>query len=117
MGTVTHSFSCKFIWCIGDTNQITMNPMVCLFALMATALAAPVPEPESAGWNTALAGLPVGYAGLGHIGALAAPALAAAPVVAAAPAVAAAPVAAVAPAPYVAHEPVISVPAPYSPQH
>merc|ERR1712080_506149 len=105
MGTVTHSFSCKFIWCIGDTNQITMNPMVCLFALMATALAAPVPEPESAGWNTALAGLPVGYAGLGHIGALAAPA------------VAAAPVAAVAPAPYVAHEPVISVPAPYSTQH
>jgi len=100
-----------------------MNPMVCLFALFATAMAAPVPESE-AGWNSGLAlgahGLGyaggLGLAGVGYAGGLvAAPA---AGVVAAAPAaavVAAAP--AVAAAPYVAPAPAISVPAPYTTSH
>merc|ERR1712088_921311 len=108
MGTVTHSFSCNLLSCRRYKSNTTMNPMVCLFALFATAMAAPVPESE-AGWNTGLAlgahGL--GYAGVGYAGGLlAAPA---AGVVAAAPAVAAAPVVAAAPA--------ISVPAPYTTSH
>lgn len=95
-----------------------MNPMVCLFALFATALAAPVPEPEA--WNAALPAAGYGYAGLGHAGlgyaGLAAPALAGAAI--AAPAVAAAPTGlGPAPAPYVAHAPAINLPAPYSTQH
>jgi len=93
-----------------------MNPMVCLFALFATAMAAPVPEGEA--WNTALPAAGYGYAGLGYAGYAggllgAAPALAGAAI--AAPAVAAvAPVA----APAVAiPAPAISVPAPYTTQH
>jgi len=102
-----------------------MNPMVVLFAVFATAFAAPVPEPESSAplLGAGLAGLPaaglpaaglgLGYAGLGlgYAGAglgLAAAPLAAAPL-AAAP-IAAAPVA-------VAAAPAISVPAPYSTSH
>merc|ERR1712218_184020 len=83
--------------------------MVCLFALFATALAAPVPEGEA--WNAALPAAGYGYAGLGYAGGLlAAPAYAGAAI--AAPAVAAAPVAVAAPAPAP-----ISVPAPYTTSH
>lgn len=96
-----------------------MNPMVCLFALFATAMAAPVPEGEA--WNTALPAAGYGYAGLGYAGGLVgahagyaggllgAPALAGAAI--AAPAVVAAAPAVAIPAP------AISVPAPYSTQH
>merc|ERR1711977_763568 len=119
MGTVTHNFSCNFRCCSRRYKIVNMNPMVCLFALFATALAAPVPEAES--WNGALPAAGYGYAGLGHAG-LAAPALAGAAV--AAPAVAAVVPAApvpttlgAAPAPYVAHEPVINLPAPYTTSH
>merc|ERR1712038_561183 len=102
MGTVTHNFSCNFK-CCRRYKIVTMNPMVCLFALFATALAAPVPEGEA--WNAALPAAGYGYAGLGYAGGLlAAPAYAGAAI--AAPAVAAAP----APAP-------ISVPAPYTTSH
>ena len=79
-----------------------------MFALFATALAAPVPEGEA--WNAALPAVGYGYAGLGYAGALGAPAFAGAAI--AAPALAAAPVAIAAPAPAP-----ISVPAPYSTQH
>merc|ERR1711981_397444 len=124
MGTVTHNFSCNFRCCSRRYKIVNMNPMVCLFALFAAALAAPVPEAES--WNGALPAAGYGYAGLGHAGlgyaGLAAPALAGAAV--AAPAVAAVVPAApvpttlgAAPAPYVAHAPAISLPAPYSTQH
>merc|ERR1711981_618350 len=118
MGTVTHNFSCNFRCCSRRYKIVNMNPMVCLFALFATALAAPVPEPEA--WNAALPAAGYGYAGLGHAGlgyaGLAAPALAGAAI--AAPAVAAAPTGlGPAPAPYVAHAPAISLPAPYSTQH
>merc|ERR1711977_680981 len=124
MGTVTHNFSCNFGCCSRRYKIVNMNPMVCLFALFATALAAPVPEAES--WNGALPAAGYGYAGLGHAGlgyaGLAAPALAGAAV--AAPAVAAVVPAApvpttlgAAPAPYVAHEPVINLPAPYTTSH
>merc|ERR1719226_102575 len=90
-----------------------------LVMLGASAMAAPVPEPEAGlvadpAWAAAPAAL--GYAGvaaapaaLGYAGIAAAPAVAAAPVVAAAPAVAAAPVNIPAPA--------ISVPAPYTTSH
>merc|ERR1711977_540118 len=102
MGTVTHNFSCNFRCCSRRYKIVNMNPMVCLFALFATALAAPVPEAES--WNGALPAAGYGYAGLGHAGlgyaGIAAPALAGA-----------------APAPYVAHEPVINLPAPYPTSH
>merc|ERR1712186_113857 len=115
MGTVTHNFSCNFR-CCRRYKTVTMNPMVCLFALFATAMAAPVPEGEA--WNTALPAAGYGYAGLGYAGYAggllgAAPALAGAAI--AAPAVAAvAPVA----APAVAiPAPAISVPAPYTTQH
>merc|ERR1711981_120453 len=124
MGTVTHNFSCNFRCCSRRYKIVNMNPMVCLFALFATALAAPVPEAES--WNGALPAAGYGYAGLGHAGlgyaGLAAPALAGAAV--AAPAVAAVVPAApvpttlgAAPAPYVAHAPAISLPAPYTTSH
>merc|ERR1712223_293868 len=104
MGTVTHNFSCNFR-CCRRYKIVTMNPMVCLFALFATALAAPVPEGEA--WNAALPAAGYGYAGLGYAGGLlAAPAYAGAAI--AAPAVAAAPVAVAAPAPAP-----ISVPAPF----
>merc|ERR1712186_31387 len=115
MGTVTHNFSCNFR-CCRRYKTVTMNPMVCLFALFATAMAAPVPEGEA--WNTALPAAGYGYAGLGYAGYAggllgAAPALAGAAI--AAPAVAAvAPVA----APAVAiPAPAISVPAPHTTQH
>merc|ERR1711863_47092 len=108
MGTVTHNFSCNFR-CCRRYKIVTMNPMVCLFALFATALAAPVPEGEA--WNAALPAAGYGYAGLGYAGGLlAAPAYAGAAI--AAPALAAAPVAVAAPAPAP-----ISVPAPYTTQH
>merc|ERR1712038_1671220 len=108
MGTVTHNFSCNFK-CCRRYKIVTMNPMVCLFALFATALAAPVPEGEA--WNAALPAAGYGYAGLGYAGGLlAAPAYAGAAI--AAPAVAAAPVAVAAPAPAP-----ISVPAPYTTSH
>merc|ERR1711981_1195495 len=101
MGTVTQIFSCKFRCCRRYTI-VTMNPMVVLFALFATAFAAPVPESSApllgAGWaGLPQAGLGLGYAGLpaaglglGYAGLAAAP-LAAAPVAAAPVAVAAAP--------------------------
>merc|ERR1711863_171102 len=108
MGTVTHNFSCNFR-CCRRYKTVTMNPMVCLFALFATAMAAPVPEGEA--WNTALPAAGYGYAGLGYAGGLlAAPAYAGAAI--AAPALAAAPVAVAAPAPAP-----ISVPAPSPPSH
>merc|ERR1712038_600540 len=108
MGTVTHNFSCNFK-CCRRYKIVTMNPMVCLFALFATALAAPVPEGEA--WNAALPATGYGYAGLGYAGGLlAAPAYAGAAI--AAPALAAAPVAVAAPAPAP-----ISVPAPYTTSH
>merc|ERR1711881_210908 len=108
MGTVTHNFSCNFR-CCRRYKIVTMNPMVCLFALFATALAAPVPEGEA--WNAALPAAGYGYAGLGYAGGLlAAPAYAGAAI--AAPALAAAPVAVAAPAPAP-----ISVPAPYTTSH
>merc|ERR1711863_250704 len=108
MGTVTHNFSCNFR-CCRRYKTVTMNPMVCLFALFATALAAPVPEGEA--WNAALPAAGYGYAGLGYAGGLlAAPAYAGAAI--AAPALAAAPVAVASPAPAP-----ISVPAPYTTSH
>merc|ERR1712242_66305 len=67
MGTVTHNFSCNFK-CCRRYKIVTMNPMVCLFALFATALAAPVPEGEA--WNAALPAAGYGYAGLGYAGGL-----------------------------------------------
>merc|ERR1711981_1187795 len=93
MGTVTQIFSCKFRCCRRYTI-VTMNPMVVLFAVFATAFAAPVPESSApllgAGWaGLPQAGLGLGYAGLpaaglglGYAGLAAAP-LAAAPVAAA----------------------------------
>merc|ERR1711981_1277127 len=114
MGTVTHNFSCNFRCCSRRYKIVNMNPMVCLFALFATALAAPVPEAES--WNGALPAAGYGYAGLGHAGlgyaGLAAPAVAAVVPAAPVPTTLGA-----APAPYVAHAPAISLPAPYSTQH
>merc|ERR1712018_251570 len=65
MGTVTHNFSCNFR-CCRRYKTVTMNPMVSLFALFATAMAAPVPEGEA--WNTALPAAGYGYAGLGYAG-------------------------------------------------
>merc|ERR1712018_921668 len=104
MGTVTHNFSCNFR-CCRRYKTVTMNPMVCLFALFATAMAAPVPEGEA--WNAALPAAGYGYAGLGYAGYAggllgAAPALAGAAI--AAPAVA-------------IPAPAISVPSPYTTQH
>merc|ERR1712018_704255 len=103
-----------------------------LVMLGASAMAAPVPEPEAGlvadpAWAAAPAAL--GYAGvaaapaaLGYAGIAAAPAVglvyagyAAAPAVAAAPVVAAAP--AVAAAPVNIPAPAISVPAPYTTSH
>merc|ERR1712088_868264 len=122
------------------TKINTMNPMKSVLVMLgASAMAAPVPEPEAGlvadpAWAAAPAAL--GYAGvaaapaaLGYAGIAAAPAVGAvaAPAVglgyagyAAAPAVAAAPVA-VAAAPAVAPvnipAPAISVPAPYTTSH
>merc|ERR1712064_234111 len=98
MGTVTHNFSCNFR-CCRRYKTVTMNPMVSLFALFATAMAAPVPEGEA--WNTALPAAGYGYAGLGYAGGLLAGGYAAAPALAGAAIPA----------------PAISVPPPYTPQH
>merc|ERR1712165_408133 len=137
MGTVILSLSCILFSAVVHKKINTMNPV--LVMLGASAMAAPVPEPEAGlvadpAWAAAPAAL--GYAGvaaapaaLGYAGIAAAPAVGAvaAPAVglgyagyAAAPAVAAAPVA-VAAAPAVAPvnipAPAISVPAPYTTSH
>lgn len=87
-----------------------MNPMVILFAVFATAFAAPVPEPDSTAPLAWGAGLPLaghGWAGAPLAGGFALPAaglrFAAAPIAAAPVAIAAAPA--------------ISLPAPYSTSH
>merc|ERR1712223_796191 len=140
MGTVILSFSCILFSAVVHKIINTMNPMKSVLVMLgASAMAAPVPEPEAGlvadpAWAAAPAAL--GYAGvaaapaaLGYAGIAAAPAVGAvaAPAVglgyagyAAAPAVAAAPVA-VAAAPAVAPvnipAPAISVPAPYTTSH
>merc|ERR1711899_539083 len=140
MGTVILSFSCILSSAVVHKKINTMNPMKSVLVMLgASAMAAPVPEPEAGlvadpAWAAAPAAL--GYAGvaaapaaLGYAGIAAAPAVGAvaAPAVglgyagyAAAPAVAAAPVA-VAAAPAVAPvnipAPAISVPAPYTTSH
>merc|ERR1711899_141849 len=140
MGTVILSFSCILFSAVVHKKINTMNPMKSVLVMLgASAMAAPVPEPEAGlvadpAWAAAPAAL--GYAGvaaapaaLGYAGIAAAPAVGAvaAPAVglgyagyAAAPAVAAAPVA-VAAAPAVAPvnipAPAISVPAPYTTSH
>merc|ERR1712038_2088492 len=123
MGTVILSFSCILFSAVVHKKNNTMNPMKSVLVMLgASAMAAPVPEPE-AGLvaDPALAAAPaaLGYAGIAAapaVGAVAAPAVglgyagyAAAPAIAAAPAVAAAPVAAaVAP---------VNIPAPAIPSH
>merc|ERR1712088_617812 len=107
MGTVTHNFSCNLFRCCRRYKIVTMNPMVCLFALFATAMAAPVPEGEA--WNTALPAAGYGYAGLGYAGGLlGAPAGYAGGLIGA-PAVAGAAIAAPA---VVAAAPAVAIPAP-----
>merc|ERR1711899_688174 len=127
MGTVILSFSCILSSAVVHKKINTMNPMKSVLVMLgASAMAAPVPEPEAGlvadpAWAAAPAAL--GYAGvaaapaaLGYAGIAAAPAVGAV----AAPAVAAAPVA-VAAAPAVAPvnipAPAISVPAPYTTSH
>merc|ERR1712088_1293421 len=140
MGTVILSFSCILFSAVVHKKINTMNPMKSVLVMLgASAMAAPVPEPEAGlvadpAWAAAPAAL--GYAGVAaapaalvYAGIAAAPAVGAvaAPAVglgyagyAAAPAVAAAPVA-VAAAPAVAPvnipAPAISVPAPYTTSH
>merc|ERR1712224_16890 len=123
------------------TKNNTMNPMKSVLVMLgASAMAAPVPEPEAGlvadpAWAAAPAALgyagvaaapaALGYAGIAAapaVGAVAAPAVglgyagyAAAPAVAAAPVVAAAP--AVAAAPVNIPAPAIGVPAPYTTSH
>merc|ERR1712165_704958 len=134
MGTVILSLSCILFSAVVHKKINTMNPV--LVMLGASAMAAPVPEPEAGlvadpAWAAAPAALgyagvaaapaALGYAGIAAapaVGAVAAPAVglgyagyAAAPAIAAAPAVAAAPVAA-AVAPVNIPAPAISVPAP-----
>merc|ERR1712223_348911 len=121
MGTVILSFSCILFSAVVHKKINTMNPMKSVLVMLgASAMAAPVPEPEAGlvadpAWAAAPAAL--GYAGvaaapaaLGYAG------IAAAPAVGAAPAIAAAPVAA-AVAPVNIPAPAISVPAPYTPSH
>merc|ERR1712038_563622 len=128
MGTVILSFSCILFSAVVHKKNNTMNPMKSVLVMLgASAMAAPVPEPE-AGLvaDPALAAAPaaLGYAGIAAapaVGAVAAPAVglgyagyAAAPAVVAAPvAVAAAP----AVAPVNIPAPAISVPAPYTTSH
>merc|ERR1711899_628598 len=129
MGTVILSFSCILFSAVVHKKINTMNPMKSVLVMLgASAMAAPVPEPEAGlvadpAWAAAPAAL--GYAGvaaapaaLGYAGIAAAPAVGAvaAPAIAAAPAVAAAPVAAAA-APVNIPAPAISVPAPYTTSH
>merc|ERR1712088_530562 len=136
MGTVILSFSCILFSAVVHKKINTMNPMKSVLVMLgASAMAAPVPEPEAGlvadpAWAAAPAAL--GYAGvaaapaaLGYAGIAAAPAVGAvaAPAVglgyagyAAAPAIAAAPVAA-AVAPVNIPAPAISVPAPYTTSH
>merc|ERR1712223_2121090 len=130
MGTVILSFSCILFSAVVHKKINTMNPMKSVLVMLgASAMAAPVPEPEAGlvadpAWAAAPAAL--GYAGIAAapaVGAVAAPAVglgyagyAAAPAVTAAPAVAAAPVAA-AVAPVNIPAPAISVPAPYTTSH
>merc|ERR1712088_1013374 len=124
MGTVILSFSCILFSAVVHKKINTMNPMKSVLVMLgASAMAAPVPEPEAGlvadpAWAAAPAAL--GYAGvaaapaaLGYAGIAAAPAVGA---VAAPPAVAAAPVAA-AVAPVNIPAPAISVPAPYTTSH
>merc|ERR1712088_825686 len=128
MGTVILSFSCILFSAVVHKKINTMNPMKSVLVMLgASAMAAPVPEPEAGlvadpAWAAAPAAL--GYAGIAAapaVGAVAAPAVglgyagyAAAPAVAAAPvAVAAAP----AVAPVNIPAPAISVPAPYTTSH
>merc|ERR1712061_444396 len=121
MGTVILSFSCILFSAVVHKKINTMNPMKSVLVMLgASAMAAPVPEPEAGlvadpAWAAAPAAL--GYAGvaaapaaLGYAG------IAAAPAVGAAPAIAAAPVAA-AVAPVNIPAPAISVPAPYTTSH
>merc|ERR1711997_1381242 len=127
MGTVILSFSCILFSAVVHKKINTMNPMKSVLVMLgASAMAAPVPEPEAGlvadpAWAAAPAAL--GYAGvaaapaaLGYAGIAAAPAVGAvaAPAVglgyagyAAAPAV----------APVNIPAPAISVPAPYSTSH
>merc|ERR1712088_306566 len=130
MGTVILSFSCILFSAVVHKKINTMNPMKSVLVMLgASAMAAPVPEPEAGlvadpAWAAAPAAL--GYAGVAAapaVGAVAAPAVglgyagyAAAPAVAAAPAITAAPVAA-AVAPVNIPAPAISVPAPYTTSH
>merc|ERR1712223_421004 len=142
MGTVILSFSCILFSAVVHKKINTMNPMKSVLVMLgASAMAAPVPEPEAGlvadpAWAAAPAALgyagvaaapaALGYAGIAAapaVGAVAAPAVglgyagyAAAPAVAAAPAIAAAPVAA-AVAPVNIPAPAISVPAPYTTSH
>merc|ERR1712088_826342 len=97
MGTVILSFSCILFSAVVHKKINTMNPMKSVLVMLgASAMAAPVPEPEAGlvadpAWAAAPAAL--GYAGvaaapavgLGYAGYAAAPAIAAAPAVAAAP--------------------------------
>merc|ERR1712038_905809 len=115
MGTVILSFSCILFSAVVHKKINTMNPMKSVLVMLgASAMAAPVPEPEAGlvadpAWAAAPAAL--GYAGVA-----AAPAALGYGGIAAAPAVAAAPVAA-AVAPVNIPAPAISVPAPYTTSH
>merc|ERR1712088_1240997 len=103
MGTVILSFSCILFSAVVHKKINTMNPMKSVLVMLgASAMAAPVPEPEAGlvadpAWAAAPAAL--GYAGVAAVGA-----------------VAAAPVAA-AVAPVNIPAPAISVPAPYTTSH
>merc|ERR1711899_260492 len=127
MGTVILSFSCILSSAVVHKKINTMNPMKSVLVMLgASAMAAPVPEPEAGlvadpAWAAAPAAL--GYAGvaaapaaLGYAGIAAAPAVGAVAAPAVAAAVAAAPVAA-AVAPVNIPAPAISVPAPYTTSH
>merc|ERR1711899_726752 len=124
MGTVILSFSCILFSAVVHKKINTMNPMKSVLVMLgASAMAAPVPEPEAGlvadpAWAAAPAAL--GYAGIAAapaVGAVAAPAVGLGYAgYAAAPAIAAAPVAA-AVAPVNIPAPAISVPAPYTTSH
>merc|ERR1712088_1159611 len=109
MGTVILSFSCILFSAVVHKKINTMNPMKSVLVMLgASAMAAPVPEPEAGlvadpAWAAAPAAL--GYAGV-----------AAAPAALGYAAIAAAPVAA-AVAPVNIPAPAISVPAPYTTSH
>merc|ERR1712038_1579106 len=109
MGTVILSFSCILFSAVVHKKNNTMNPMKSVLVMLgASAMAAPVPEPEAGlvadpAWAAAPAAL--GYAGV-----------AAAPAALGYAGIAAAPVAA-AVAPVNIPAPAISVPAPYTTSH